>query len=393
MPHEKQTEPRKSMIGRAAFATILASLIGINSGPTQAADWNIDQAQILRAAVLAAPQDALPQLDVRDLDSAMAGGAGAALNESATALALQLAQLHLLGSSSASQKGTWGIRDTDQDVDVAALLERSLSAGELRAFLRGLRPGHPDYAALRAAYASETDAARRRIIARNMERWRWLPRSLGSDYVLVNIPFFEARLWREGSLAGTWPVIVGKTSTPTPIFSARITGVTFNPWWNIPASIVRRNNGRFPANQGYVFSGGQWRQRPGPMNALGQMKLEMANPYNVIMHDTPNRDLFAKEKRAFSNGCVRTGDAIGFVATLLEGRMTRGEVDNAVALGRTATFNLARPLPVYITYFTAAPAPDGSIEVRPDLYRHDARMGDARTSRSAAASEGCEAAG
>lgn len=381
------------MIKRAAFATILAILIGINFAPAQAADWNIDQAQILRAAVVAAPQDALPQLDVRALDSAMADGAGAALNESATALALQLARLHLLGSATPAHKSTWRIRDTDEDVDVAAWLEQSLSAGELRAFLRGLRPAHPDYAALRAAYASETDAARKRIIARNMERWRWLPRSLGSDYVFVNIPFFEARLWREGSLAGTWPVIVGKASTPTPIFSARITGVTFNPWWNIPASIVRRNNGRFPANQGYVQSGGQWRQRPGPMNALGQMKLEMANPFSVIMHDTPARDLFAKEKRAFSNGCVRTGDAIGFAATLLATRMTRGEVDSAVASGRTATFNLARPLPVYITYFTAAPGPGGSIEVRPDLYRHDARMGDARASRSAVNSEGCEAAG
>lgn len=380
------------MIRRAAFATILAILIGINSAPVEAAEWSIEDAHILRAAVVAAPQEALPQLDVRALDTAMAGGPGAALNESATALALRLARLHLLGSSSASQKGTWRIRDTDQDVDVAAWLEQSLSARDLRGFLRGLRPAHPDYAALRAAYASESDAARRRILARNMERWRWLPRSLGSDYVLVNIPFYEARLWREGSLAGSWPVIVGKTSTPTPIFSTRITGVNFNPWWNIPASIVRRNNGRFPANQGYVFSGGQWRQRPGPMNALGQMKLEMANPYNVIMHDTPNRDLFAKEKRAFSNGCVRTGDAIGFAATLLEGRMTREEVDAAVASGRTATFNLVRPLPVYITYFTAAPGPDGAVEVRPDLYRHDARMGDVRMSKSAVSSTGCEAA-
>jgi L,D-transpeptidase YcbB len=381
------------MIKRAAFATISAILIGINSAPAQAAEWSIDEAQILRAAVVAAPQDALPQLDVRALDSAMAGGFGAALNESATALALQSAQLHLLGSSTPAQKTAWRIRDTDEDVDVAAWLEQSLRAGELRAFLRGLRPAHSDYAALRAAYANETDPARRRIIARNMERWRWLPRSLGSDYVLVNIPFFEARLWQDDHLAGIWPVIVGKTSTPTPIFSARITGVTFNPWWNMPASIVRRNNGRFPANQGYVFSGGQWRQRPGPMNALGQMKLEMANRYSVIMHDTPDRDLIVKEKRAFSNGCVRTRDAIGFAATLLAGRITREEVDGVVASGRTATFNLARPVPVFITYFTAAPGAVGTVQIRPDLYRHDAHMAEARVAKSAAAMIGCEEAG
>lgn len=381
------------MTKRGAFATGLAILIGINSAPALAAGWNIGEAQILRAAVLAAPQDALPQLDLRALDNAIATGPGAALDETATALALELARLHLLGSSSAAQKSAWRIRDTDADIDLAGWLDQALTRGALRTFLRDLPPAHPDYAALRASYARETDPARKRIIARNMERWRWLPRSLGSDYVLVNIPFFEARLWREGSLVGTWPVIVGKTSTPTPIFTARITGVNFNPWWNIPASIVRRNNGRFPANQGYVFSGRQWRQRPGPMNALGQMKLKMANPYNVIMHDTPGRELFAKEKRAFSHGCVRTGDAIGFAATLLAERMTRGKVDSAVASGRTATFNLARPIPVFITYFTAAPGGDGAVEVRPDLYRHDARMGDARTSRSAAANSGCEVAG
>jgi len=373
------------------FATVSAFLTSINFAPAQASGWKIDQAQELRRAVVAAPQDALPLLDLRPFDTALAAGPGAALDEAATALALQLARLHLLGTTPAARKAGWHIHDSDADHDLGAWLGQALASADFGAALRALRPAHPDYAALRAAYATEPDAERKAIIARNMERWRWLPRTLGPDHVLVNIPFFEARLWRGGNKAGTWPVIVGKTATPTPIFTARITGVTFNPWWHIPASIVRRHKGRFPANQGYVFANGRWSQRPGPFNTLRQMKLEMANPYSVLMHDTPNRALFEKERRDFSNGCVRTGDAIGFVASLLAPRMTRAQVDQAVATGQTETVALPQPVPVYVAYFTAQPAADGTIAVRPDLYRHDARMAAGRAAKPIVVASGCEA--
>jgi murein L,D-transpeptidase YcbB/YkuD len=119
----------------------------------------------------------------------------------------------------------------------------------------------------------ETDIARRAALARNMERWRWMPRSLGRDYVFVNAAALEAGLWRQGKGVGTWKVIVGKRSTPTPVFSATITGVIFNPSWEIPASIVREKRDNSPARLGYVRANGRDRQRPGPNNALGQMKL------------------------------------------------------------------------------------------------------------------------
>lgn len=214
-----------------------------------------------------------------------------------------------------------------------------------------------------------------------MERWRWMPRILDPDHVLVNAARFEAEVWREGRKVGTWQIIVGKKSAPTPVFDTRITGVVLNPWWEIPASIVRESVGalvrRNPAAaraRGYVWSDGRYRQRPGPNNALGQMKLVMPNPYSVYMHDAPNKQLFAQEVRAFSHGCVRTDNAIGYAATLLEGLMPRERVDEIVASGVSTTVNLAKPLPIYVAYFTATANPEGGVEFLPDIYGRDSRI-------------------
>lgn len=358
------------------FPVAFFAIISIATAPhVQAAEWNVAQAAQLRDISGAAIDDALPLFDTAPLTRAMQQGQGPALDAAATDLALRLAQAHLLGTATAAQRTGWQILDTDRGINLADWLERALAADGLSTFFAALRPSHPDYAALRAAYAAERDPDRKLALARNMERWRWLPRGLGEDHVLVNAASFEARLQRGGKFAGIWRVIVGKTTTPTPVFAARITGVTINPWWNIPASIVREKRGRFPASQGYVKSGGQWRQKPGPGNALGQMKLVMPNPHSVYLHDTPSKQLFERDVRAFSHGCIRTGDAMGFAATLLEGTRTRAEIDAIAKSRQTVTIDLPRPLPVYIAYFTAAPAADGTIAFYPDIYRRDARVG------------------
>ena len=354
------------------LSALLVFFLNIAIAPqVHASDWTIGQAQTLKKFVSVAGEDALPVLDTSRLDLSMRAGEGEALDAVANALALKYAKMQLLGVATAAYRARWHIEDSDQDVDVEAWLQRALAGNAVSAFLSAVQPSHPDYAALRAAYAAEKDPVRKRKLARNMERWRWMPRSIGDDYILVNAPFFEARLWRNGQLAGTWPVIVGKTSTPTPVFSAVVTGVTLNPSWYVPASIVRENGGRFSASRGFVYSGGQWRQKPGPGNALGQMKLVMPNPYNVYMHDTPSKDLFEKEVRAFSHGCIRTGNALGFAATLLEGRKSAEEVAAVVKTRTTVTTDIADPLPIYIAYFTAAPDKDGAVRIQPDIYGRD----------------------
>ena len=367
-------------VKRCALALIF-TLGGAAPAIDRGTIWSVESLARLDAWVAAAPDDGLPRPDSSALDRARSAGFQPAIDQAATALALRLARMHLLGTASAAQRAGWRIADSDQRIDTASQLAVALAAGRIDDFFAGQRPQHPDYAALRAAYRAETDPARRRILARNLERWRWLPLSLGPDYLLVNAAAFEATRWRGDQRAGTWRVITGKRSTPTPVFAATITGVNFNPWWNVPANIVRESVGalirRSPATaraRGYVWSGGRVRQKPGPGNALGQMKLVMPNPYSVYLHDTPNRELFGREVRAFSHGCVRVGDALGLAENLLAGTRSRAEIDSLVAAGQTVTVNLARPLPVYVAYFTAGTRADGSVAIYDDIYARDRRL-------------------
>ena len=341
--------------------------------------WSREAVAALAGQVRAAPAEALPLLSLAGLERALATGDAAALDRTATALALDLARLHLRGCTPAAERSGWSIADGNDVKGLEARLHAALTAGQIDSFFAGLKPRHPDYAHLRQAYATETDPARRATLALNMERWRWMPQDLGSSFVLVNAARFELELWRQGVRSGTWPVIVGKPQTPTPVFAATITGIVFNPWWDIPASIVResigalvRNNPALARQRGYVWGGGRYRQRPGPNNALGQMKLVMPNPYRVYLHDTPSRQLFTREVRAMSHGCVRVGDALGFAAVLAQGARSQAEVEALVASGRSVEIALAERLPVYITYFTAVPAAEGAVALLPDIYGRDA---------------------
>lgn len=241
--------------------------------------------------------------------------------------------------------------------------------------LHALVPTHPQYRGLRRALAATPpeEGAKRELIRTNMERWRWMPRDLGRRHVIVNVPAFTAALVEAERVVARHRVIVGKKSTPTPQLAALATGVTFNPWWNVPQSIipelgrmrgyqVRRQDGRLIV-----------RQPPGPNNSLGRLKIEMDNPYAIYLHDTPAQALFKRDVRAFSHGCIRTQDARGFAAALLapDGRWDRAAIDDAIAGGKTLLAELSEPVPVYIAYFTAAATDDGDIVRYDDLYGRD----------------------
>ena len=367
----------------AAVLLALAALPVLARAPAPPARWSGERLSELHRWVAAAPEDALPAPDASPLEAAERVGDGGAVDKAADALALSLARMHLVGCCDAAAHAGWHIADTDRTDDLPARLAAALAGSGLDPFFAALAPRNPDYAALRKAYATEQDPARRAALARNMERWRWLPRDPGSRYLLVNTAAFEVRYWEAGTLVGRWPVVNGKVSSPTPIFSARVTGVTFNPWWEIPPNIVREGIGALAARnpaaaraKGYVWSAGRFRQRPGPTNSLGLMKLVMPNPFNVYLHDTPAKSLFAKPVRAFSHGCIRVSDALGFAATLLGPALDRAGVDRVVASGATTTVSLPAPMPVYIAYFTAGVGADGQIAYYPDIYRRDGAMGD-----------------
>ncbi len=361
--------------------------------------WSKIQLESLRRAVDGAAADALPRLDTSELDRALDDGDENAIRRTATALAGRLARAHLQGCAPPAERIDWHVDDSQDTASLAGRVQQAIASNEkLEGFFEGLNPAHPDYAALRAAYGAETDPARRSQLARNLERWRWMPRSLGNDYVLVNTAGFEVNLWRGGARAKTWPAVVGKTSTPTPAFNASITGVIFNPWWEVPPSIA--SEGGFSDRRGYVRTNGRIRQRPGPGNALGQMKLIMPNTYNIYLHDTPSKGYFTHVSRAYSHGCVRVGDALDFASTLLAGVRSRNQVNALVGLNRkperisrllrtadatdgkdsdpikTTTVFLPASLPVYIAYFTVGRRGDGTLAFERDVYGRDNAIAD-----------------
>jgi len=347
--------------------------------------WTAPQVERLIQWLEASRNDGLntASAQIPALRAARADGGTARTDEAATGAALALLDDFRNGCCNASLRDGWHIEPDPPLADPTGEIGRALGTGGTdaldRLFAR-TRPSHPFYMALRSAYAHEEDPARRARLAANMDRWRWMPRDPGRRYLLVNTAAFEASLWQDGAMVDRWAVIVGKTKSPTPVFAAAISGVILNPWWEIPPSIAAEgiaamiaSRPKQAAARGYVREGGRYRQKPGPNNALGRMKLVMPNPYSVYLHDTPAKALFAQDVRAYSHGCVRVGDALGLATALLsaEPGWNRERVDALVAGGKTQTLSLARPVPVYVAYFTAEPDGKGGIRTFPDVYRRD----------------------
>jgi L,D-transpeptidase YcbB len=239
------------------------------------------------------------------------------------------------------------------------------------------------------------------IIA-NMERWRWMPRYLGNFYVRVNVPNFNLDIYRDGQVVHSTPIIVGKVTNQTPIFSDEMESIVVNPVWNVPASIARNEmlprlragsglagyrvyaniRGRFQAvNPGSInwrtvnMSKIQIKQPPGSQNALGTVKFLFPNKYSVYLHDTPSKSLFSRDTRAFSHGCMRVQDPWDFAAALLANN-DNIDVDKLHKMvgGGERWVKLDHSIPVHVTYFTAWVDDSGALQVRNDIYGHDKQV-------------------
>jgi L,D-transpeptidase YcbB len=248
----------------------------------------------------------------------------------------------------------------------------------------------------------------------NLERWRWLGKDVVDDkFVLVNIANYEVLAMEQGELALRLPAIVGKTYHATPVFSDRIRHIEFNPYWNVTPSIAQnemlpklKKNPGYLANQHMRLYGGyadnapelnprsiDWsavtksgmnryriRQDPGPWNALGVVKFVFPNSYNVYLHDTSTRGLFAERNRTFSHGCIRVSSPLKLAAFLLNqpgDPWSLERVQAIVAADQNKAVRLARPVPIHMLYRTAWVDRDGSAQFRPDIYKRDARIAQA----------------
>ena len=226
-------------------------------------------------------------------------------------------------------------------------------------------------------------AERARQIAANMERWRWLPQDLGTSYVLVNIAAFRLDVIEDGRSVLAMKTVVGKEYTRTPFFAARIENVVVNPWWNVPESIAikelwpkQRRDRTYFAREHMVVIDGRIRQRPGAWNSLGRLKFDMPNGYNVYLHDTPAKQLFAQPFRAFSHGCIRLERPLDLALYLLrdQPQWKADAIDNDIESGVERTIRLMVPEPVYVLYWTAWVGDDGHVEFHRDHYERDAAL-------------------
>lgn len=218
----------------------------------------------------------------------------------------------------------------------------------------------------------------------NMERWRWLPRELGPDYIFVNIPEYSMRVVRDGALAHEARIVVGKAQTPTPVFSDMMQYAVINPYWNVPPSIMKKEflpglarDPNYATKRGYeVIRRGNnihVRQPPGERNALGHIKFMFPNDHAVYLHDTPSRALFGKDRRAFSHGCVRVDNPMKFAELLLGPQWPQSRIRKLIGRGER-TVRLPTQMPVHLAYFTASVDQSGVLHSREDIYGIDQRM-------------------
>ena len=242
-----------------------------------------------------------------------------------------------------------------------------------------------------------------RTLLVNMERLRWVPDEQAPDLILVNIPEFRMHVYEEGKEAWAMNVVVGAEATRTVIFSDKLSSIVFAPYWNIPQSIiqseilpaVKRNSGYIARKNMEVVIGDKitpatsidWskyssgvpftiRQKPGPGNALGEVKFLFPNAYSIYFHDTPSKDKFKYDRRAFSHGCIRLGEPAKLAEYLLRNdtTWTSASIAKAMKGSKEVVVKMDPPRPVAITYFTAWVDPEGRLNFRDDVYGHDARL-------------------
>ena len=368
-------------------------------GPEQAPvdepvlNWTVADARQLLSVIQGIGAEGLIPADYEPdaLRAAILGGSGEALNAQASKSLSWLIEDMRDGRTRMDSRVQWFVVDTDLDNSpTSAVMAQALASRDIAGTIQNLAPTAPDYAALKALLAAtpKADKAKRALIRVNMDRWRWLPRELGKFYLLTNVPEFQLRLTVDNTIIRSYRTIVGKPGrTATPQLAEVVEGVVFNPTWTVPQSIVKGEglgarlvgNPAQAAREGYKVTKNKDGtitvvQQPGPNNALGFMKLDMPNEHAIVLHDTPNRNLFNSTLRALSHGCIRTERAmeLGMTMGILGSGKSTDEMVEIVKSGKYTRVPMTKTFPVYIMYFTMATDITGKMGTFADLYKRDA---------------------
>ena len=227
------------------------------------------------------------------------------------------------------------------------------------------------------------------IIAANMERWRWMPRDLGKNYVMLNIPEYRVRLFKDQKLFWDTKVVVGKPTQATPLMTGSMKFITVNPTWNVPPSIIAKEYLPAVRQDPTVLDRMGLRmeqnrdgtvriyQPPGDRNALGRIRFNFPNKFLVYQHDTPDKHLFAHDKRALSHGCMRVENPLLYGEKVLSivapNEKYTAEKLRSMYGPSEININFATQLPVHLTYQTAFVDDAGHLQIRDDIYSLDNR--------------------
>lgn len=248
-------------------------------------------------------------------------------------------------------------------------------------------------------------AKRMRQLQINRQRWAAVPEGVGKRYLHVNIPSYNLDLVENGIRVLNMRVIVGKPSRPTPTLYSKIQTLVFNPKWNVPHKIAKKDilpkvledPNYLTENNIQIYSSWQkdayqidpreidWRrveedgfpykftQAPGALNALGKVKFIFLNDHDVYLHDTPQKGLFEKIYRAFSSGCIRLEKPFHLVEYFIQNdeAIEREEVKNYLSDKKIKYVRIKNPIPLYVTYITAWVDRNGVAHFREDIYQRD----------------------
>ena len=220
----------------------------------------------------------------------------------------------------------------------------------------------------------------------NMNRMRWMPQEPEGRLILVNIPEFVLHLFERKNKVFDMNVVVGKEGHNTMMFTGKLSTVVFSPYWNVPPSIVKKEilpaiarNPNYLAKENMEITGNEGglpviRQLPGEKNSLGKVKFLFPNNFNIYFHDTPAKNLFNQDKRAYSHGCIRISEPQKMAEYLLKdnSEWTTDKIVEAMNSGVEKFVKVKDPVPVFITYYTAWVDENGLLNFRDDIYRRDA---------------------
>ncbi|HYD16066.1 MAG TPA: L,D-transpeptidase family protein [Hyphomicrobium sp.] len=301
---------------------------------------------------------------------------------------------------------------TPGPIDVVAEFDAALASRDPARAIEALAPATPTYRLLRQALrelptdkpggrgvskpaAGGADTARRQAILVNLERERWLPRRLPADRIWVNVPDQRLTMYRDDRSAFSTKVIIGQSErrNQTPELQVPIDAIWFNPPWTIPTDIAERAYlPKIQADPNYLarnnlirLPDGALQQRVGPYSGLGSLLFDMNNRFDVYLHDTPAKELFKRDDRRISHGCVRVEDPKKLAALVME--LSGEEIDRRIATRVTVRTPVPKPVPVFLVYQTAFADSDGKLQFRPDIYERDAKIRDALAPRRQAVAE------